>query len=420
MKTKYFFLIIFIKAVVSINSFGQTWSPVGGGMNNNVNALIVFNNELYAGGSFSLAGNNAVQKIAKFNGSSWESVGGGITDDVYSLEIYKDKLYAGGILFLAKWENNLWNYSEMIARDVYSIGVFNGNLYFKGLQIMHFNTFFTIFIINDTNSSYYTTGSIDGSVYDYIVYNNNLFIGGSFYSIGSNQFNHVAKWNTSWSSIGNGLNGSVYAFAIYNNELFAGGSFTTSGTDTVNYIAKWDGTDWKAVGTGMNGTVRALTVYNGELYAGGDFTMAGGTTANHIAKWNDTTWAAVGSGTDTSVYCMAVYNDELYVGGAFIVAGGDTAKYIAKWKSPNAIESQFANSCIVIAPNPVTTQLTFTLPENINQATYAMYNMQGKIQKTGSTNQKQTTIDVSAIQRGLYLLKIITNQEIYTKKVLIQ
>ncbi len=66
---------------------GSSWTALGPGINkkiyggfyNGINAMAVFNNELYVGGSFDTAGGMPVNGIAKWDGTSWTSVGGGIT-----------------------------------------------------------------------------------------------------------------------------------------------------------------------------------------------------------------------------------------------------------------------------------------------------------------------------------------------------
>jgi hypothetical protein len=75
---------------------------------------------------------------------------------------------------------------------------------------------------------------------------------------------------------------------------------------------------------------------------------------------------------------------------------------------------------INLFPNPATTQLTLTLPANTANAIYTLYDMQGRLQLTGKTNNTQVELNVATLPRGLYVLKIITEKEIITKKVVLQ
>jgi hypothetical protein len=92
--------------------------------------------------------------------------------------------------------------------------------------------------------------------------------------------------DANWVSMG-GFPGADYpvSAAVVDDagNLFVGGSFTTIGTVIANRIARWDGSTWSALGSGMNNTVRALTVSGTTLYAGGGFYTAGGVSANAIA-----------------------------------------------------------------------------------------------------------------------------------------
>jgi hypothetical protein len=54
---------------------GHEWWPLGAGVDDEVRALIVFNNQLIAGGGFNTAGGAAAKRIASWNGSSWSTLG---------------------------------------------------------------------------------------------------------------------------------------------------------------------------------------------------------------------------------------------------------------------------------------------------------------------------------------------------------
>ena len=57
-------------------------------------ALEVYNNVLYAGGSFVTSG--GATNIAQWNGTSWDAVGPGANGEVYALKVYNSTLVAGG------------------------------------------------------------------------------------------------------------------------------------------------------------------------------------------------------------------------------------------------------------------------------------------------------------------------------------
>jgi hypothetical protein len=104
---------------------GTSWSPLGSGMNNQVNALAVSGSDLYAGGYFTTAGGNAANHIAKWNGSSWSALDSGVFGGDYplygsvsTLAVAGTNLYAGGSFTtagnsaatnVARWNGSSWS-----------------------------------------------------------------------------------------------------------------------------------------------------------------------------------------------------------------------------------------------------------------------------------------------------------------------
>lgn len=174
------------------------------------------------------------------------------------------------------------------------------------------------------------------------IYNNKLIHCG-FDSICNINVEGIAKWNdSSWSKLG-GLNtssgGASMTFQVYNNQLYTGGNFNSIGGKTTNKIARWNGIQWDSVGKGLDAQgnlekITSMAVYKNELYVAGLFRQVDGVTGyNHIAVWNGTSWRKIGGlfGSLPEVYCMAVYKNELYVGGLFSQAGFTPANFIARW-----------------------------------------------------------------------------------------
>lgn len=76
---------------------GSSWDTLGSGIIGSVKAL-TFDDQgnLFAGGSFTKAGDVAVNNIARWNGSEWCSVGSGTDDAITTLAYYNSSLYVGG------------------------------------------------------------------------------------------------------------------------------------------------------------------------------------------------------------------------------------------------------------------------------------------------------------------------------------
>ena len=316
---------------------GNSWTAMGSGLGGsppgeypNISALAVSGNDVYIGGNFTTVGSNAVNHIAKWNGSGWSGLGFGVNSDVYALAVSGSNIYAGGnfttatngngtavtVKCITKWDGNSWS----------ALGSGMGALY----------------------------GS--PSVSALAVSSNSLYVGGNFTAAGGGAANYVAKWNgSSWTNLASGLNGGVSALAVSGSNVFAGGYFTSAANTAgvwfaVNSIARWNGKSWAALGSGMGGysgyspKVFALTTSGNDLYAGGQFTTAtndGGVAiaATNMVKWDGNGWTALGSGigggsdpwNPPAVYALAVSGSNVYAGGNFTIAGGSAANYIAKW-----------------------------------------------------------------------------------------
>ena len=256
-------LLASLFSFATVHAVGETWSPLGSGMDKEVYALAFDSNgNLYVGGSFTTAGGVTANRIAKWDGSVWSPLGSGMDADVDALAIDSSgNLYAGGsfttaggvtVNHIAKWNGTSWSAlgSGVNGGDVYALAV-------------------------DDDSG-------------------KLYVGGSFTTAdGDVTVNHIAKWDgTSWSALSSGVNGGdVYALAFDSSgNLYVGGSFTSAGGVTANRVAKWYGSVWSALesGVGVNDIdiVRALLYDDsGNLYAGGGFTSAGSVSANRIARW---------------------------------------------------------------------------------------------------------------------------------------
>jgi trimeric autotransporter adhesin len=176
--------------------------------------------------------------------------------------------------------------------------------------------------------------------------NNEVFVGGTFTSVGGINVSNIARWDgfNCWN-MGMGFDATVVALAASQSAVYVGGSFTNVNDPpfvfTVNHIAMWDGFNWYNLGSGVNanGTVNAIAVSGQNVYVGATFTNASGVTANRIAVWNGANWASLGIGTQNglngTVLAIAVNGSDVYVGGLFTNAGTTVVRSIAKWDGAN-------------------------------------------------------------------------------------
>ncbi len=275
---------------------GESWSPLGTGMDNAVQALAVFDDgsgpALYAGGWFDTAGGEHVNHIARWDGEQWS--GGGTDSPVEALTVFDDGsgsvLVAGGAFLnagdasasrIATWDGGQWSaLGSGVSATVDTLAAFDGG-----------------------------TGEA-------------LYAGGDFTMAGSQTVNFIARWDGSaWSDVDGGMDDRVRALTVFDAgpgddpALHVGGFFATAGGVSANHIARWDGSGWSALGDGMNASVLALAEFDDgisgpgpALFAGGAFTSAGNVGADRIAQWDGNEWSALGADGEV----LGPLNDEVH------------------------------------------------------------------------------------------------------------
>lgn len=279
------------------DSSAGTWSALGTGMNGVVYKIIIGpNGDVYAGGSFALAGGVAnTVKIAKWGGSAWSALGTGADDgSVLDLAIDTEgNLYAAGTFTgmggvantpgVAKWNGTAWTALGTGADDNAVYG-----------------------LVTDQADNVYATGTFTG-------------MGG----VGATAY--IAKWNgTAWTALGTGLNAYGQDMIIdQDGALYVTGNFTTANGVSCAYIAQWTGQTFTPLGSGLDARGYYMGVSpNNELYVSGTFTTAGGLPYAKTAIWNGATWKSTGiDWTDGVVYTFAWdSSDNLYYG--FVASTG--------------------------------------------------------------------------------------------------
>ena len=290
---------------------GTDWHPLGDGMAGSfaselptVRALVAFEGQIIAGGRFNTAEGAIVNNIARWNGSSWTPMGPGFRNpsssaSVASLVIWNGDLYAGG------------SFSLSGTASVVGVARWNGSIWVP-------------------------LGTGASQVNALVVYNNELIAAGAFESAGGVPANRIARWDgSSWAPLATGVNHIVSALAVLDGDLYAAGGFSMAGGSPAASIAKWNGTSWTALGAGLNGLVVALFTSGTDLVVTGFFTTAGGSPASRVARWNGSVWSTLGSGLDRTGQAMASHNDELVISGGFTTAGGLLSRQLARWTLTN-------------------------------------------------------------------------------------
>jgi hypothetical protein len=173
-------------------------------------------------------------------------------------------------------------------------------------------------------------GGANNTVRAIAISGNDLFIGGSFTTVGSLSVNRIARYDLQtnvWGALGGGVNNDVFAITVLGNDVYVGGAFTSPATRIARFNLQTN--TWSALGFGVDGPVFALAVSGNEIYVGGAFIVP----ANNIARWNPqtSTWSGLSTGANAQVNAIAVSGNNVFVGGDFTQVGTVAASRIARW-----------------------------------------------------------------------------------------
>ncbi|MDZ4847172.1 MAG: hypothetical protein SH857_16690 [Chitinophagales bacterium] len=271
---------------------GVDWNYLGD-VDGTIDVIVIDNQNVIVGGSFTAVGGIAANNVAVWNGNQWNALGNGLNGEVKTYAFHNDDLFAGGSFIfsssqsaIAKYDGTSWlpvpNGPNGIVYALKEYG--NGDLYIGGefsnvgsLQVKNFVKF--------DGNIFYDIGSYPSSIYTMEVLRDTLFIAGQFMTdtINSTRFGFAAYYNSNLISLSGASMSSGVDDSIFINSIsVAGGKLFITGKSLYNFI---DGTyayysgqlmyDFggymvapMAVATGI---IHSATEYNGANLIGGNF-----------------------------------------------------------------------------------------------------------------------------------------------------
>lgn len=354
---------------------GTRWRAIGppgkiAGLSTIVRAIAIDGSNVYAGGSFTLAGRTNAARVGRYDGSRWHPVGGGLNNIVRQLALVGTNLYAAGdftggvgggplAFALSRWDGALWQplnntaFNNISCLAVRGTDLFVGG--FSGINAANGTandvarwdgTNFWKFLAFDQNTlNLWTLGGTNITSIGFDT--TNIYLAGNFRLTQCDdnlqnciESSNVLRFDGTYARLmGGGLSGPASAIAVLGSNVYFAGNFTNAGGVTANRIARWDGQAWSQVGgAGIVGTgaINAMAVIGTNLYIGGTFTNINGVRAARLARWDGSTWSPLGSGiafnaTSGIVFALRAVGQDLYVGGNFQLAGGKPSYYLARW-----------------------------------------------------------------------------------------
>lgn len=264
-------------------------------------AMASFAGSLYAAGRITLAGDQVVNNIARWDGAQWHPLDGpagmGVDDDVHDL---------------LEWDGVLWvagRFSRAGGLDSPLIARWNGNTWLP---------FQPDLVLDGDSSATIRALATDGQ---------NLYVAGRFTSIGGVAANSVARWDgQTWHALADGLGAQGHAndLAMHDGELFLAGRMNSDWADPA-VVMRWDGTAWQETegqfavkpGTPYGASVHSIVSSPAGLIAIGRFLYAGGLNPS-IARRGPAGWGHMDGPFGTGFFytppsAIAVFGESLAI-----------------------------------------------------------------------------------------------------------
>jgi len=391
--------------------FAQNWQTLGYGLSWNTTCMYedTVTDQLFVGGNFGLADSQVVRFGAAYNGA-WSALGMGFN--------------------VCSWGSGLGN--------PWAITRYGSHIYFGGNFACAGN-------IDNTNSFARWNGvawdsvpggkiSYGGVLKDIIVYNNEMYICGTFDSVGNLPAKGIAKWDgTTWSVIGSNYNFTAGS-SFLTKMMFYAGEFYYGGGNPGTGIMRWNDTTWRDVGGSVQmGTlnqypvVKEMCVHNGKLYCVGNFEKIGGVDALGLASWDGNLWCGYDTHFDFSApnefvgaWNIAFFRDTMYVGGGFQYMDTMQVNYIARWVGGNFVDTcgtavgvfenlMFINR-ILVYPNPASEIITFDFSDSPQSRSLIIYDQLGREVYREDTNENLISLSVQEFAEGIYFYSVIDEE----------
>lgn len=331
-------LVTKVEVPTTISANLGSWSEFGWGANGcsgEVSAIVrAPDGSIYVGGTFAACGDVVVNNVAHWlpQEARFEAVGQGVHGPVYALALSGTHLYAGG-----SFDKASGIAARNVARYEFSTGTWNA----LGSGVGVAGTSYTV-----------------PAVYALALGHGVLYAGGDFIDAGGITAHHIAQWDLTlgfWSPLGlpgsEGVSDSqiyptwVRNLQVYNNLLYVGGTFFRAGGQQTGFLAMFNSTSqaW-AGGGGISGDwLRDMTIRGGHLFVCGRINGL-----NQVLDRNLVTgqWSSlnVGAGFNTAPLSLAASDSRIYVGGNFSTIDGNGVRFTAQFNRQNLTWSSLSPS----------------------------------------------------------------------------
>ncbi len=300
----------------------------------------------------------------------------------------------------------------------YSGKMINGEIYVSGrfCEVNGLDTIYNFMKIDLQTENYLLAceGNPGDLIRDFCVYNNDIYLIGSFLRNGT-EFPLVKITPAGLDfSINGPYRGFGYSLRFFNNTLIVAGNIR----DTMqnNFIVgNYDGINFSTL-LKTNNAVRKLEVFKNELFISGSFDSINYSglifPANALAKYDGVSVSEVFGGcigVNSSVWDLFSTEDTLYVAGNFTQAGSVQALNVARFVVPSSTGIQNENTSdgnvFSVYPNPTDGNFQIDIGENFESGVLIqIFDISGrKLKEFVSDLSAQVNLD---LPNGVFILKI--------------
>ncbi|TVR77198.1 MAG: T9SS C-terminal target domain-containing protein [Chitinophagaceae bacterium] len=392
---------------------GNSWSYIDT-INDVITSMVMFNDELYIAGFFSLINNESFYTIAKWDGSQWHEID--VDSRIIRLRVIGDYLYAMG------------NFSEIGGIEANKVARFDGNQW-QSLDFPELNPGPYLIDIARYNDEYYAGGNYTFAPFEDKVGNLTVYRDGGWQKVGE----HDRLW---------GGFTNVAIMEVYKDNLYVGGPINKGEGNVAQGIQMWDGERWFSIGDlqlqpGLlsNTRVTDMFVHDDRLFVLGNFHFVDSLPAKNIATWDGERWCSFpGTIWFSSLLgpVMSMYRDTLYVASSDTFNGVYTNKLV-RWVggdyvgdctdiiTPTPMETSSNEEIsqkqtgIQIFPNPTQSHISISLPESLPEVGISIYDATGRevYRRENFTYDSKIQLDVSGFIPGVYFVNLNSSEKRY-------
>ena len=388
MKTKLFLISMLVIFGLSVNAQWQQTSPDS----ISASCFAISGNKIFAGtydeGVF----------LSYNNGVNWTPCGVATWKIVYALAISDSNIYAamdnfyGGDIVLTSNNGSSWSEMHGLLPDnfYYAVTVKDSNIYVAISD--------EIFLSSNNGGTWttidnYSTGAHIKSL---VISDSNIFVlsNGDLYL----SSNNGGSWDTINIGLPTGNTASVQTIAVSNGNIYA----ATYGNGV--FKSSNNGSSWTAINTGItNDTVLSLAIK-------GDTIFAGSLDGVYFSSDNGSSWKLLNYGfpVNTQVFALAISDSNVFAG----TANNGIWKMALSNVGIKEINNNESN--LTVYPNPATDELTI---KSLQKSTMVIIDIQGQTILQQSLQQGKTDIDISGLAKGVYILRLCSNDKTEVERI---